>query len=248
MTSFEPRRSGDPHARGLVVASGSGQLAIHGQDRLLVVDDLGLYGVFDGVGEFRESGRAAACAAGSVRARCSAPAGVHAAQALPAVVEGLQDAHAAIIARRWGATTAVVVRLAGDGVAVAAVGDSRLYVAAGGGRLVQWTTDEGVGHRVDNWLGESWPLPRARIAQAGVIALDLPLTLVLVTDGVTGDLPDEWLSPADLEAALDGRGEQAAAEQLIAIARKHDDRTAVVVRIRRAEEREAQPRTAPGPG
>jgi len=213
--------------------SGTAQLSLHGQDRALVGRDLLLFGVFDGIGSLPQSGLAAACAAAALTEASRRAAGAGAADPVAALIDGLQAAHRAIVADRLGATTAVAVRLLPEAVAWASVGDSRLYVKAGTEPLRQWTADEGVGNRVDNWLGEGLPLPKARVDQAGVFAITLPLTLLLVTDGVTGDFAPDHLSPAELEAAVAGCSAREAAERLIRIARKRDDRTAVVVRCTR---------------
>ncbi len=217
-----------------VLDHGWAELSLHGQDRTLLRPDRGLFGVFDGVGQFEVSGFAAACAAETVGA-AHHPGGALPSELDPVrrIADALRAAHTTIVERRWGATTALVVRLLPSQAAVASVGDSRLYARVGTDPLHLLTIDEGVGNLLDNWLGEGLAPHGARVSQTALIPIDLPMTLVLVTDGITGDFPPDLLGPRELTAAVTGVSAQAGAERLVAAARKHDDRTAVVLQLAR---------------
>jgi serine/threonine protein phosphatase PrpC len=51
----------------------------------------------------------------------------------------------------------------------------------------------------------------------------------LVTDGITGDFVPDLLTEQDLAPAIDGDDPQRAADRLVEMARKQDDRTALVI-------------------
>ncbi|MHB1524957.1 MAG: PP2C family protein-serine/threonine phosphatase [Candidatus Dormibacteria bacterium] len=205
---------------------GLAEASLHGQDRALIDLELGLFGVFDGIGEFQESGQAASLAADTIDAVCreakDAP--------LDVLVRGCEDANKAITAGVMGSTTATVAWIIGQRLHYVSVGDSRLYRQRASGRLVQVTWDEGEGNMVDNYVGHRYPRFRMPVAtQKGTLRLKPGDKCLLVTDGITGDFPPDLLRPAELRAAIVGDDPQQAAENLIRIARKEDDRTAVVI-------------------
>ena len=205
---------------------GQAQLARHGQDRALVDHALGLFGVFDGVGEFWDSGLAAQLAADVIARTCreQPPA------PLDALVRGCEEADRAIGATVTGATTATVAWIVELQLHYVSVGDSRLYRQPIGGPLVQVTRDEGQGNVLDNYLGHGRPWPDTSVVrQRGTLPAEPGDRVLLVTDGVTGDFAPDLLTPEDLAAALTGPDPQAAAEALVRVARKVDDRTALVI-------------------
>ena len=178
------------------------------------------------MGEFGDSGRAAALAVELVARACRQASG----PSLEALALGLEAADRAIGAAVTGATTATVAWVSGRQLHYASVGDSRLYHQPAGGRMVQVTRDEGEANVLDNWLGHRRPdRQRSVVRQRGTLALAAGDRLLLLTDGVTGDRPPDLLSPAELAAAVAGADPQAAAEALVRAARKVDDRTAVVI-------------------
>lgn len=201
--------------------------SLHNQDRSLVDLALGLFGVFDGVGQFAASGRAAQLAAETVAASCRSGL----LPPLEAMVAGCEQADALISQLALGATTATLAWLLGAELAFVSIGDSRLYhLPGGGGPLVQVTVDEGRGNILFNALGEGGAAGRRQVApQRGMLPLPGRDKLLLVTDGVTGDFAPDLLTAAELSAALEGPDPQRAAQRLVEIARKRDDRTALVV-------------------
>ncbi|MGH7643895.1 MAG: PP2C family protein-serine/threonine phosphatase [Candidatus Dormibacteria bacterium] len=206
---------------------GLAERPIHHQDRSLIDRELGLFGVFDGVGSISRAGEAAQVAAETV-ARCC-----HAGERNPgaALVRGCEQAEVLIKQQRLGATTATVVWVKDRELWYVSVGDSRLYrQAAGSNSLVQVTTDEGVGNLLDNALGEGPDRKGAEVApQRSSLALGSGDKLLLVTDGITGDSPPDLLTARELTVAISGGEPQLGAERLLGIARKHDDRTALVI-------------------
>lgn len=193
----------------------------------MVDSELGLFGVFDGVGQYRRSGDAAELAAETVADYCRAgwrgP--------LESLVEGCERADALIERRQLGATTATVAWLVGADLFYVSVGDSRLYhQRAGDPAPVQVTVDEGEGNVLFNALGLGSTRAEMPVApQHGALKLGHGDKLLLLTDGITGDFAPDLLSELELASAIGGDDPQQAADSLVEIARKHDDRTALVL-------------------
>jgi serine/threonine protein phosphatase PrpC len=200
---------------------------LHHQDRSLIDLEMGLFGVFDGVGQFARSGEAAQLAAEVIAEVCRAGD----LSALEAMVAGSARAESLIRQRSLGCTTATVVRVLGSQLQYVSVGDSRLYrQPASGSPLEQITVDEGEGNILFNALGEGPDRQGLPVApQHGTLQLSSGDKLLLVTDGITGDFVPDLLSEQELAAAVESEDPQHAAERLVEIARKRDDRTALVV-------------------
>ncbi|HEY6537564.1 MAG TPA: protein phosphatase 2C domain-containing protein [Candidatus Dormibacteraeota bacterium] len=200
---------------------------LHDQDRSLIDPKLGLFGVFDGVGQYQRSGEAAQLASEVIQESCRAQG----TDPMAALMTGCARAEGLIRERQLGATTATVAWVRDDRLWFISVGDSRLYLQPDAiSRLSQVTTDEGEGPILFNVLGEERPRPGSTIVrQHGQLPIRSGAKLVLVTDGVTGDYPPDLLTVADVASGLRFEVPQRAAESLVAMARKHDDRTALVV-------------------
>lgn len=190
---------------------------------------LGLFGVFDGVGSIPRSNEAAELAAEVIAGVCRSSS----VPSLEALVAACHAAQEAIISKHLGATTATVAWVASNTLHYVSIGDSRLYLV-GPRRLLQVTRDQGEGNRLDNVLGELPPPSyRSLTQQNGMLTVGVGAKLVLVTDGITGDFRPDLLSLREIELAVAGDDPQAAAENLVRVARKQDDRTAVVVFVDR---------------
>ncbi len=206
---------------------GLAERPVHHQDRSLIDHELSLFGVFDGVGEYRRSGEAAQLAAETIAKVCRT-AGL---PPLEALVEGCERADAQIAHRELGATTATLARIVGSDLFYVSVGDSRLYRQSLHDLApVQATVDEGEGNVLFNALGLGSGRGGGQVApQRGRLRLGPREKLLLVTDGITGDFAPDLLSEAELGLAVRAYNPQLAAERLVEIARKRDDRTALVV-------------------
>lgn len=207
------------------LTAGLAELRRHGDDRSLLEVESGLFGVFDGVGSVPLSDLAAELAAGTVRLECEGRAA-----SLPALALALEAADGAIRKSRLGCTTATVAWIDRDVARWISVGDSRLYLVRDGAAR-QLSQDQGEGNRVDNVLGAPPLVAGGLTVQRGELPLISGDRLLLVTDGVTGDYPPDLLTVQEVADAVAGRDVSAAARNLIAVARKRDDRTAVVVAV-----------------
>lgn len=206
---------------------GFAQRSVHDQDRSLIDLELSLFGVFDGVGQYRRSGEAAQLAAETIAKVCQT-SGL---PPLEALVEGCERADAKIAQRELGATTATLAWIVGSDLHYVSVGDSRLYRQSPHDLApVQATVDEGEGNILFNALGLGTTRGGAKVApQRGHLRLAQGDQLLLVTDGITGDFAPDLLTEVELGLAILMDDPQLAAERLVGIARKRDDRTALVV-------------------
>jgi serine/threonine protein phosphatase PrpC len=211
---------------------GLAERPLHGEDRALVVPGIGLFGVFDGLGGEGGGAEAAEIACLTVGASCQGTE-----PSLRALVNAITDAQYAVVGPGSGNgyTTATVCWIKERLMHWISLGDSRIHLQSRGGRLVMVSRDEGHGNIVDNYLGERW---RWRgVQQRQSVAVAPGDRIVLVTDGVTGDWEPDLLSEGDLEQAVAGLDARQAAQRLIEVARKSDDRTAIVVDLIDADAR-----------
>ena len=211
---------------------GLAEKASRGEDRSLIVREAALFGVFDGVGGHDQGDVAAQTAATSMRESF-----MHQAVRSSSLDDltsnmkrHLQEASNAVTrATPIGATTGVVaqvVKTNGQLNAIwAAAGDSRLYKISEG-RLDQINVDEGEGSSLSNCLGVGHS-----VQQAGHFALKSGDQLLLVSDGITGDYGADILSDKEIVEACKADTAAKAAQNLVDISRKRDDKTAIVVNI-----------------
>jgi serine/threonine protein phosphatase PrpC len=223
------RREGPLRLRSRVA-----EQVLHGEDRHIMLDSVGIFGVFDGMGGHDAGDVAAQVAADTVgraygsgyrNSRSNAPE-------CQAELRSVLQAASNEVARQvpGGGTTGVVARVLPTGEVVwANAGDSRLYVVRDG-RAHKITRDEGYRNFLDNALGNMKGRP-GQVTQTGRFLSQKGDRLLVVSDGVTGDHPIQLLSNEEIAAACQGRSTQEAADELIAISRKPDDRTALVVDI-----------------
>jgi serine/threonine protein phosphatase PrpC len=200
---------------------------LHHQDRSLVDLEMGLFGVFDGVGQYSRSGEAAQLAAETIAQFCRT-GGL---RSLESLVAGCERADELIGQRNLGATTATLAWIVGGDVLYVSVGDSRLYRQQADDPVpVQVTVDEGEGNILFNALGLGLTRAGGSTApQHGTLRFEPKDKLLLVTDGITGDFVPDLLSEVELASAVSGDSPQRAADRLVGIARKRDDRTALVI-------------------
>ncbi len=208
---------------------GLAERPLHGEDRALINLELGLFGVFDGLGGEGNGAEAAELATRTVEEYCQGKE-----PSIETLAHAVIEANKAMIAARadhlpMGYTTVTVCWVYGAQMHWVSVGDSRIYHQPSGRPLMPLSRDEGYRNILSNCLGDDYEFKGLR--QRVTSRMDPEDRIVLVTDGVTGDFKPDLLSPSDLEAAITGRGAQAAAERLIEVLRKHDDRTAIVIDV-----------------
>ena len=135
-----------------------------------------------------------------------------------------------------GVSTAVLVKVVQhEGrtkLAYASVGDSRIYIVDKNNNVQQITHDEGEGSVIWNAIGarrEDLAQGASRTEQYGEVELHQGDRIVLCSDGITGDYGSDLMSDRELGFIM-SRSTDAleASKNLIASARKNDDRTAIV--------------------
>ena len=129
-----------------------------------------------------------------------------------------------------GFTTAVVSKLVEkpDGIYLAyvSIGDSRLYIIHEDGTGEQITEDEGTGHEITNAMSAS----TGNIQQFGEYRLKRGDKIMMCSDGITGDTESDSMSVETVSRIVkNSRDSQDASRNLVANARKKDDRTALVI-------------------
>lgn len=222
----------------LVARSGAVQRPKHDEDRYVADDTEGIYGVFDGLGGGGGyPARAAEAARDAVYTALVdvRPDSVEHMELL--VAQALELAKTAVIERGWrGSTTAtfMLVKKIKNKVygSVAHAGDCRLYVLRDG-VITQVTEDQGSGQWIFNCLyGNSYDA-KHQSREDSFITLELHKgdRLVLCTDGITGDYDDEILTDNELTIAAASPTPREAADDILAISRKDDDKTVVVVDV-----------------
>lgn len=207
-----------------------------GEDRSLVRTKDGLLGVFDGAGG-EPNGDLAAGTAQRVLGETDLTADTDAAEAKASLIGTMEQLDRSVRDEaEGGVTTAVVARLVAgtkqDGLGLAlvwaSVGDSRIYLLRGS-QLSQLSEDEGSGSTLYRALGGKQAL---ETYQSGVEHLEKGDRLLLVSDGITGDFDSDILSDEEItEACTRATSATQAAQNLVRVSRKHDDKTALVVDV-----------------
>ncbi len=209
---------------------------LKGEDSSLIDVTNGLFGVFDGAG-----GHAGGAAASQEAARVvSSDADLcdrvimSPEEAQKIMKSTMVRANDAVTDRSSaGVTTATVVKIhkwhGREYATWSSVGDSRLYVYNKmNNELRMLSHDEGRGHILFNAIGDGG---RTSVDQIGSFELSPADTLMLCTDGVTGDYENDILHEDIIKSALYwGESALKSAEMLVNTARKHDDRTCIVIR------------------
>ena len=201
------------------------------QDAYLIRQEERIYGVFDGAGGHFGGREAAQAAAESVDQSCNKynlKSGSDLAYILNAANQPVRKA-----TNGEGYTTATLAKVIDRGgqkmLAYASIGDSRLYLIHPDGSAELVTHDEGERNVVTNVLGlES----DKRTKQYGEVAVEPGDRVVICSDGITGDFGSDLMGEEELGSLVSRSSTpEAAAANLVAAARKEDDRTAVVFGI-----------------
>lgn len=216
----------------VVSRSGVFEQALHGDDAYVSLPEMGIFGVFDGVGGDSHGGDAARDTAAYIK-ECSQQVSTDAdvPSALNWVRNSLNVASEDINQKYAGGgnTTATLCRIVEhDGrksVVWASVGDSRLYLLRDG-VMSMITRDEGEGRQITNAIGIG------EVKQSGSFEVQSGDRLVLVTDGVTGDYGTDIMDEQELARIVSTHDDpKEAAQALVEQARKRDDRTALVIEL-----------------
>jgi serine/threonine protein phosphatase PrpC len=223
----------------LKITSGLSKKLVKGQDVALVNSELLLFGVFDGIGKDENSLEAALLASETIHSSVEKNEDKSVQNSPNMLVNALNDAHKEIVIestfRSVGSTTASIAKLTRNDekiyLAWASVGDSRIYLRDANGSLTALSHDESSGIYVDNCLGNEKHFHG--ISQEGLVELLDNSEVLIVSDGVVGSNEENSLNIEDLDIALkESKTAQIAAEKLTSIAKKEDDKTAIVIRIK----------------
>ena len=203
------------------------------EDSYFVRPDQQMYGVFDGAGGM-QGGRVASQLVENVVREFSdnyiLESGANLAYVLNVADERVSKDENA------GASTAVLVKIiqheGRTKLAYASVGDSRIYIVDKNNNVRQITRDEGEGSFIWNAIGakrDDLVQGGSCAEQYGEVELHQGDRVVLCSDGITGDYGSDLMSNRELGFIM-SRSTDAleASKNLIASARKNDDRTAIV--------------------
>ena len=210
---------------------------LKGQDVALTNNDLYIYGVFDGIGTDENSLESALIASQSVQASVERNEDKSVQNSPNMLVNAVNEAHQEIVIesrfRPMGTTTASIVKLTKNQnklfLAWVSIGDSRVYVRNINNPLMMLSRDESSGIYIDNCIGNEKHFHG--VSQEGLMEITGGSEIVIVSDGVIGSTESESLKLGDLDNALkSSKTAQEAADELIKISKKADDKTAIVIR------------------
>ena len=232
------RARGERHESGELVMNYDAAVAernLKGQDCVLVDPKRGLYVVFDGMGGVGD-GSAGQRASRYVRRVCaeaysgSTGFGSSVEAEKQRMTDWLTRADSTMADEIGeGGTTAVALRLVEEGgvqhAVWANVGDSRLYLFRGG-QLKQLSQDEGEGHVLTNAISSEYGV---FVNQVDSFRLESGDRLMLCSDGITGDYEYDMLFENEIIEALTQQTPRAAANELLRISRKQDDKSVIVL-------------------
>lgn len=199
------------------------------QDSIVCQPTSVMFGVFDGAGGMG-NGDVASRFAAETMANYGNYYAINSAEDLANVTRMAQQE----MARKNipGMTTAVVTKLLrkADGVyaAYVSLGDSRFYVVHNDGTADLITQDEGIENQIWNSLSSGYGY--AGVNQFGEVKLKRGDKIVLCSDGITGDKGSDLMSNDEVASiVLRSANPEDASRNLVAGARKVDDRTALVI-------------------
>lgn len=189
-----------------------------------------IYGVFDGAGGVAGGRLASQMTASVLHEYCSK----YAMKDCSSLASALEDANVRVANEpNAGASTATVATVFNRNGRVmlgfAQVGDSRIYIVDAKGKARLITKDEGVGRIITNAVGHINEDGSPIVKQFGEINLHKGDRVVICSDGITGDYGDDLMSEEELGRIVSAsHGAEDASRNLVAAARKKDDRTALV--------------------
>lgn len=217
------------------------------EDTVLNRPDLGLFGVFDGMGGPGDGDVASGVAkeaverfyareTGQNRVKTLHQAGHTAREALMEAQEALQQraADEPDLSPNMGSTATIGCVFQGEDdicLAYAHVGDSGMLIVRHYDGHLKFVTEEeaeqNVLHNVLSARGQTMH----GVRQYGVVALDPGDRLVFYSDGISGDTDEQRLSEAEWREAVTLDDSQTAATRLAETSRKTDDKAALVIDV-----------------
>lgn len=205
---------------------GESNNSLESEDRGYMDAKNGMFGVFDGAGGVRGGAQASSTAVDTVRKMVNKYGPVR----NEADIRSLMTrAHEAVERNpQAGITTGVIGRVVederGKRLIYGCVGDSRIYLFRGK-NVMQVTKDEGYQNVITNALGDG----ECEVRQTGTVPLRKGDRLLFCSDGITGDKEEQALDPREMvKTMMKSRTAFEAAQKFTRIAKKIDDRTAVV--------------------
>jgi serine/threonine protein phosphatase PrpC len=225
------------------VASAERDIPLKGEDAIINDRKKGLFAIFDGMG-----GHAAGEVASRIakeefeRAYLDSPI-----QNMNEMVQRLVDTIGNVVPRlqdeehlrpetRGMGSTAVVAKVVRDQagqhfVAWASVGDSRLYHQESAGKIPQQINhDEGEGNIISNVLANGYYRGVAPF-NSGYFPVTKTSRVMLCSDGITGDWPQEFIDDSALTYAFNMNSIEDCAERLVEASKKVDDKSLVVFEL-----------------
>ena len=202
-----------------------------GEDSILVNNEIGTYGVFDGVGGHGDGKKASQLTAGVFAQHFTEkPTNVESCKEM--LKAAFFEANRIVTAPDQTMTTGTVLQFVttaeGETHAVwGSVGDSRLYIHRDD-EVTVLTLDEGEGNFIHNAIGNGDDFYLKQLSSIKVKPGD---KFMVCSDGITGDTDEQALSESELESAFNKASPQESADEFLRISKKNDDKSAVVVNI-----------------
>lgn len=197
------------------------------EDSVLSRADQLVFGVFDGAAGMGNGATASRFVADSISRYCDSK-GIN---DLSGMVDAVYSARREMEDQNIpGYTTATMGKIVGkeDGIYLdyLSIGDSRLYIIHedGTGELI--TQDEGFENQITNAISQDY----GKVKQYGEYKLKRGDKIMMCSDGITGDKGSDLMSVEEVATIVkNSRSSEDASRNLVANARKRDDRTALVI-------------------
>lgn len=235
----EPPEDHESKEKGLRIEVGYAEEALKGEDTIVVNEEMGVFGVFDGLGGMGRGDEASKAAARAVeemyRTRVNAPKTE--AEAIDHAKHVLGEARMRA-SQTGGHTTAVFAKIeeinGKKHLIWSNAGDSRMIMQYADGRIVDISTDQSEGNIVKNQLGPGREGPYKERAlmpldEFGSIELQPDDRVMLCSDGITGDWDFQFLSREEFEDGFSKRTAQESAARFMELSKKDDDKSVIII-------------------
>lgn len=219
---------------------GEASKALKGEDSMINRRDLGLFGVFDGLGGHGNGATGSRTGAEGIE-------GYYETHTSPvtSVDEAIKRAKEAVLTARYnvdkssegGLTTAVFAKVEEiDGAPFLVwgnIGDSRLFIQPRNvnNAIVALSTDQSAGNTVFNVLQPGEENLNDHPDEFGARPLIAGDRIMLCSDGITGDWKDQFLSEHEMMQGFSPYDPQEAADKFIELSKKDDDKSVIVIDI-----------------